>query len=58
MRMLFPLCLWALNAVAAPTLLVHWPLDEAKADAKYEDGILSLTLPKKVSAPDKRLKVQ
>ena len=33
-------------------------LDESQADAKYEDGILSLTLPKKAPASNRRLQVQ
>lgn len=33
-------------------------LDESQADAKYENGILSLTLPKKAPASNRRLQVQ
>ncbi len=33
-------------------------LDESLADAKYENGILSLTLPKKAAAANRRLQVQ
>lgn len=33
-------------------------VDEAKADAKYENGVLNLTLPKKASAASRRLTVQ
>lgn len=32
-------------------------VDESKADAKYENGILSLTLPKKAPATSKKLEV-
>ncbi|MGB6054173.1 MAG: Hsp20/alpha crystallin family protein [Burkholderiaceae bacterium] len=32
-------------------------VDESKADAKYENGILSLTLPKKEPATSKKLEV-
>jgi HSP20 family protein len=34
------------------------PVDEAKADARYEDGVLSLTLPKKAGQATKRLAVK
>ena len=33
-------------------------LDESQADAKFENGILSLTLPKKAPASNRRLQVQ
>lgn len=33
-------------------------VDEDKADAKYENGVLNLTLPKKAAATTKRLSVQ
>jgi len=33
------------------------PVDESKADAKYENGILELTLPKKSAAATRRLAV-
>ena len=33
-------------------------VDQAKAIAKYQDGILSLTLPKKASSKQERLKIQ
>ena len=33
-------------------------VDQAKAEAKYQDGVLDLTLPKKGSAPLKELTVQ
>ena len=33
------------------------PVDETKADARYENGILELTLPKKGAAATKRLSV-
>jgi HSP20 family protein len=33
------------------------PVDEAKADARYENGVLELTLPKKGAAETKRLAV-
>jgi HSP20 family protein len=32
-------------------------VDETKADAKYADGILTLTLPKKVQTPVKKLAI-
>jgi HSP20 family protein len=36
---------------------VSCPIDEAKADAHYENGILDLTLPKKGGSAAKRLSV-
>jgi HSP20 family protein len=33
-------------------------LDEAKVEAKYRDGILELTLPKKQAAPRKQIAIQ
>lgn len=33
-------------------------VDDSKAVAKYEDGVLTLDLPKKASAPSKRLAIQ
>jgi HSP20 family protein len=33
-------------------------IDEARASAKYEDGVLTLELPKKESVPSKRLAIQ
>ncbi len=33
-------------------------IDEARATAKYEDGVLTLELPKKESVPSKRLAIQ
>lgn len=33
------------------------PVDESKADARYENGVLELTLPKKAAASTKRLSV-
>ncbi len=33
-------------------------VDEAKAEAKYENGVLELTLPKSQAAPTKVLKIQ
>ena len=43
---------------ASRTFTLGSALDETQADARYENGILTLTLPKRASAPDKRLKVQ
>jgi HSP20 family protein len=43
---------------ASRSFTLGCPLDESKADAKYENGILSLTLPKKVPASTGRLQVQ
>jgi len=33
-------------------------VDEAKAEAKYHDGVLELTLPKKQAAAQKRITIQ
>lgn len=33
-------------------------LDEALASARYNDGVLELTLPKKAASPNKRLQIQ
>ena len=33
-------------------------LDEAKAEAKFRDGVLELTLPKKAAAPRKQISIQ
>jgi HSP20 family protein len=33
-------------------------IDEAAASAKYTDGVLELTLPKKISSANKRLQIQ
>jgi HSP20 family protein len=33
-------------------------LDEAKAEAKFRDGVLELTLPKKAAAPRKQVTIQ
>ena len=33
-------------------------IDEAAASAKYSDGVLELTLPKKAASPNKRLQIQ
>jgi HSP20 family protein len=34
------------------------PVDESKAGAKYENGVLELTLPKKSATATKRLSIQ
>jgi HSP20 family molecular chaperone IbpA len=33
-------------------------VDEARSDARYEDGILTLKLPKKAAGTTKRLSIQ
>ncbi|HJV53175.1 MAG TPA: Hsp20/alpha crystallin family protein, partial [Noviherbaspirillum sp.] len=33
-------------------------VDEGKAEAKYQDGVLSLTLPKKAGATSKQITIQ
>ncbi len=41
----------------SPTFSLGHDVDEAKADAKYVDGVLTLELPRKASAAAKRLTV-
>ena len=43
--------------VARSFTLAH-DVDEAKAQAKYNDGVLELTLPKKATTSAKKLAVQ
>lgn len=43
--------------VARSFTLTH-DVDEAKAQAKYSDGVLELTLPKKAVSPAKKLAIQ
>ncbi len=43
---------------ASRSFTLACPVDEAKADAKYKDGVLELTLPKKSTTSSKRLAVQ
>ena len=40
------------------TFTLPQELDEAKVEAKYRDGILELTLPKKQAAPRKQIAIQ
>ena len=40
------------------TFSVAQDVDEAKASAKYEDGVLTLELPKKAGSGSKRLQIQ
>jgi HSP20 family protein len=40
------------------TFTLPQELDEAKVEAKYRDGILELTLPKKQAAPRKQISIQ
>jgi HSP20 family protein len=42
---------------ASRSFTLALPVDEAKVVAKYEDGVLSLTLPKKAAATQKRITV-
>ncbi|MDA8127414.1 MAG: Hsp20/alpha crystallin family protein [Betaproteobacteria bacterium] len=42
----------------ARTFTLGHDIDEAKAQARYTDGVLELTLPKKASAASKKLAVQ
>lgn len=43
---------------ASRSFTLACPVDEAKADAKYKDGVLELTLPKKATTSSKRLAIQ
>jgi HSP20 family protein len=40
------------------TFTLPQELDEAKVEAKYRDGVLELTLPKKQAAPRKQIAIQ
>ncbi len=40
------------------TFSVSQDVDEARVSAKYEDGVLTLELPKKATAPSKRIAIQ
>jgi HSP20 family protein len=40
------------------TFSVAQDVDEAKVSAKYEDGVLTLELPKKATTPSKRIAIQ
>ena len=46
-----------LYGYASRTFSLSCPVDETRADARYESGILELTLPKKGAAASKRLSV-
>ena len=43
---------------ASRSFTLACPVNEAEAEAKYENGVLSLTLPKKAAGSKKRLSVQ
>lgn len=42
---------------ASRTFTLSSAVDEAKADAKYQNGVLELTLPKKAASGTKRLAI-
>lgn len=46
------------HGYASRSFTLACPVDDAKAAAKYENGILELTLPKKAATSTKRLAVQ
>jgi HSP20 family protein len=46
------------HGYASRTFTLACPVDEAKADASYKDGVLELKLPKKSSTSTKRLAIQ
>ena len=43
---------------ASRSFTLACPVDEAQVDAKYENGVLELKLPKKAGTPNKRITVQ
>ena len=43
---------------AARTLSLALPIDETRASAKYENGILELTLPKRVGSSARKLQIR
>ncbi|MFM8638380.1 MAG: Hsp20/alpha crystallin family protein [Betaproteobacteria bacterium] len=43
---------------ASRSFALDCPVDEARSDARYEDGILTLKLPKKAAGTTKRLSIQ
>jgi len=43
---------------ATRTFTLPQELDEGKAEAKFRDGVLELTLPKKAAAPRKQISIQ
>ena len=43
---------------ASRSFALDCPVDEARSDARYEDGILTLNLPKKAAGTTKRLSIQ
>jgi HSP20 family protein len=43
---------------ASRSFTLACPVDEAKADAKYKDGVLELKLPKKATTSSKRLAIE
>jgi HSP20 family protein len=43
---------------ASRSLWLDSPVDDAKAQAKYNNGVLELTLPKKAATSTKRLAIE
>jgi HSP20 family protein len=43
---------------ASRSFALDCPIDETRADARYEDGILTLKLPKKAAGSSKRVSIQ
>jgi len=46
------------EGTASRSFALDCPVDEARADARYEDGILNLKLPKKAAGSTKRVSIQ
>lgn len=46
------------DGAVSRTFSLTQDVDETKATAKYEDGVLKLELPKKATTPSKRLQIQ
>lgn len=52
------LCKERREGYASRSFTLACPVDEARADASYKDGVLSLKLPKKAATSTKRLAIQ
>lgn len=52
------LCRERQSGYASRSFALDCPVDEARSEARYEDGILTLSLPKKAEAGTRRLSIQ